>query len=236
MSDVPNQLPDTVVADNAMLSVIERVACDPNSDVEKLEKMLDMQERILAKNAEIAFNQAMARLQPKLPVIKKSSKAHNSTYAKYEDIDPKIRPLYTSEGFSISFNSKREGDLTYYYGTLKHSEGHSVTAEIDLPNDTSGSKNPIQAKASTITYAKRYLLTMLLNIVTTDEDDDGATGGAKLITEQEEKVLLDLIKRSGADKKKFLAHMKVDELNSLPSSQFKKAENALMAKIRAGKK
>jgi hypothetical protein len=37
--------------------------------VVKLEKLLDMQERIFSKNAEIAFNGAMAEMQAELPVI-----------------------------------------------------------------------------------------------------------------------------------------------------------------------
>jgi len=80
-----------------MLAVIEKFASSPDVDVLKLEKMLEMQERVLAKQAEIDFNVAMAELQPNMKPVKKLSKGHNSAYAKYEDIDKEIRPLYTEK-------------------------------------------------------------------------------------------------------------------------------------------
>jgi len=230
------KITDETNAVNGFLAVIERAAFNPDVDVDKMQRLLDMQERILNKNAEIAFNQAMARLQPNLPTIHKATKGHNTKYAKYEDIDKQLRPYYTSEGFSISFTSKKnESGTETYYGTLSHQEGHSRTAEIDLPADNSGGKNAIQAKGSTISYAKRYLLTMLLNVITTDEDDDGYKGGTTFITEGEVKVLDDMIKKSGANKEKFLEHIGIKSLEELPENKFKEAETALNAKLKAKK-
>ena len=40
----------------ALMGVIERVASDPNTDIAKLEKMLDMQERVLDRNAAQSFH------------------------------------------------------------------------------------------------------------------------------------------------------------------------------------
>lgn len=214
----------------SFLAVIERVSSDPNVDVSKFETLMNMQERIMAKNAEIAFNQAMARLQPKLPVIEKTAKTNNSFYAKYEDIDSKVRPLYTEEGFSVSFTSKRDGETITYFGTLKHSEGHSITAEIDLPADTSGSKNAVQAKASTLTYAKRYLLTMLLNIVTKDEDTDGAHFFEEPVDEAQLGQIMDLCDRKGIAAKQVCEKYGVKSLNQLSQKTFIKAYNTLNAR------
>jgi hypothetical protein len=43
-----------------MVSMIERIALDPNVPIEKLERMLAMQERIQAESAKLRF-------QPRLP-------------------------------------------------------------------------------------------------------------------------------------------------------------------------
>ncbi len=214
---------------NDLMSVIERIAANPDADVTKLEKMLDLQERILNKEAVMAFNQAMARLQPLLPVIEKTTKADKSFYAKYEHIDAKVRPLYTAEGFSVSYTTKREGDTVTYYGTLSHVAGHSVTAELDLPADKSGSKNDIQAKASTLSYAKRYLLQMLLNIVTMDEDNDGVNFAAK-IDEGQLKQLQELCARKGITAKQVAEKYKVPSLSDMDQKQFLKAYNLLNAR------
>lgn len=193
-----------------------------------IQSLIDANERILKGQAEIDFNCAMARLQPELPAIKKTAKGHNTKYAKYEHIDREIRPLYTKEGFSLSFTTKRDGENETYYGTLKHVSGHSITAEITLPADTSGSKNAIQAKGSTSSYARRYLITMLFNIVTEDEDDDGRAGGLKPITEQQAEKLKTLIRESGADTKGFLEMFGANSVDEIAESDFKKAHVLLV--------
>lgn len=213
------------------LAVIERIAANPDADVNKLEKMLDMQERVMAKNAEIAFNDAMARLQTQIPVIKKTAKGHNNKYAKYEHIEAVVRPLYTAEGFSISYDSKRNGEQVEYYGTICHKEGHSKTASMILPADTGGSKNAIQAIGSTVSYAKRYLLTMLLNIVTEEEDDDGASGGSKMVSEEQLAYLEKLMEQAGVDAKTVCENAKVPSLAEMNQQTYKRTVNGLKTKI-----
>lgn len=225
---------DVVVKDetgaSGFLAIIERVASNKDVDVSKLEKMLEMQERIMTKNAEMEFNRSMSDLQPLLPQIKKTAKAHNSKYAPYEEIDATVRPLYTKAGFSISFDSKKENGHCTYYGTISHREGHSRTAEIQLPDDDSGKKNAIQAVASTISYAKRYLICMLLNIVTAD-DDDGESGGAKYITDEQAKELKGLIRETGTDIAKFLVLIGgFPNIDEIPYGAYKTVHSMLIAK------
>jgi len=215
----------------SMIQVIENAMTNPDVDILKLEKLLDVQERIMDRQAEIDFNQAMAEMQPKIPPIHKSSKGHNSDYAKYEDIDKQVRPLYTDHGFSISFNSKRlEDGNVIYYGTLKHKNGHKETAEIDLPSDTSGSKNAVQAKGSSMSYAKRYLICMLLNIVTADEDDDAGILTAR-ITDDQIMELEDLIEKTGTDPQRFRKFMKVHDISQIYAAHYPEAVNQLKAKL-----
>jgi len=60
----PSGSPSTVLA------LIERVALDPRADVEKLERMMAMYERLKAKEAELAYNAAKGRILRKLAGIK----------------------------------------------------------------------------------------------------------------------------------------------------------------------
>ena len=220
-----------------MLTIIDKAANSKDVDVQKMQQLLDMQERIMSKNAEIAFNQAMTRLQPKLPAIKKDAKIrHNdkliSTYAKYEDIDRIIRPLYIAEGFSVSFNSHKNADGSVtYYGILAHVDGHSRTAEIDLPADTSGAKNAVQAKGSTMTYAQRYLVGMLFNLVFTDMDDD-AHKANEPVSDSQAAEIEKLLSDSGSDKDRFLKFMKVNDVSEILMSDYQKATTMLKAKMK----
>ena len=55
---------------STVMALIERVALDPRADVEKLERMMAMYERVKAKEAELAYNAAKARILKKLAGIK----------------------------------------------------------------------------------------------------------------------------------------------------------------------
>lgn len=220
----------------SMLEVIARAASDPRVDVSKMEALLRMQERVQAKQAEMAFSQAMARLQPKLPRIEKHgrvivSNVTRSTYAKIEDIDAMIRPLYSEEGFSISWNTRpANGPSTTVVGVLRHTGGHSEPYEITLANDVSGSKNATQGSGSTFQYGKRYLLCGMFNLITIDEDNDG-NGDA--ITEEQVRQIQDYIAHVGlneAGKKKFLALMNVADIADITKSNYPVAINFLRAK------
>lgn len=227
-----------VTKENDFLSVIQKLALSQDIDASKIEKFLDMQERVMAKNAEIAFHQAMSRLQPKLPFIYKSKTADKSKYARYEDIEKQVRPLYTAEGFSIFYTSRKEEAVTTYIGTLSHQDGYSIKAEMVLPADKSGSKNDIQSMGSSMSYAKRYLLCMLLNIVTTEEDDDGQSAYQFIDTERAAEIdaRIRALKTAGV-MERFLKHMKVSGIQEIRVKDYLKAINAIesMEKIEAKK-
>lgn len=207
-----------------------------NGDVATLERLLAMNERIVAKQAEIAFNEAMARLQQKLPIIHQASAIKHgdkliAKYAKYEDIDRQIRSLYVQEGFSMSYDSVNNEDKTVTYtGKVSHVAGHSRSAQIVLPADSGPGRNAVQSHGSTITYAKRYLLTMLLNLVFTNEDDDGNGSGAKPSSEDMIAKIEEMIVEVGADREKFLEHFKVTDVADLPAASYQKAMTLLKAK------
>ena len=163
---------------NALLSVIERVANSPDADVDKLERMLAMQERVLERNAQQAFGEAMALMQADLPVIERNGEIAvngvvRSNYAKFEDINKAMLPVMQKHGFAINFSVEQDDQYIKIIGTLRHREGHRESTSLKLPADTTGSKNAVQSIGSSVSYGKRYVMCALLNISTTDEDDDG---------------------------------------------------------------
>jgi hypothetical protein len=245
---------DTAVAkvetqETNLIQVIERAALNPAVDVDKMQKLLEMQERIMAKNAEMSFNQAMTRLQEQLPRIKRagsvayknkdSGKSEEAfKFARYEDIDGAIRPFLLAEGFSLSFNTKWSEAGAIIYGTLAHREGHSRTVEMRLPLDSSGGKNNLQGMGSTISYGKRYAVGMLLNIITVGEDDDGTGDHGEVITTEQaaelDTLLRERIAKIPQEKQKdvmprFLKHMGVETLQEIGAGDYAKALTAARA-------
>lgn len=162
-----------------LLGVIARAARDPSVDIDKMERLLEMQERVIARQAREAYAVALAELQPKLPIISERGKILNnsgktqSTYAYWEDVNEAIRPLLAEHGFSLSFRTGRAGTEVTVTGVLAHREGHSEETTITLPSDGSGSKNAVQSVGSSTSYGKRYTAFALLNITSKGEDDDG---------------------------------------------------------------
>ena len=53
-----------------VLALIERVTLDPRVDVEKLDRVMAMYERLKAKESELAFNAAKGRILKKLAGVK----------------------------------------------------------------------------------------------------------------------------------------------------------------------
>lgn len=168
---------------NTIASLIERVATNPNTSIDTLERLLNMQERVETKRAEAAFNGALADMQPELPAIiergaiKNSAGKAQSTYALWEDINETIKPILARHGFALTFRVDRPEGLVCITGVLSHREGHSTQTTISLPVDSSGSKNGVQAIGSSTSYGQRYTAKLLLNLTSRGEDDDGQSGG-----------------------------------------------------------
>jgi len=174
-----NLSPDTTRETQAIMAVIERVAMSPDADIEKLERMLDMQERVLDRNAKQCFTADLAAMQAELPIVAKNGRGHNNaTFAKLEDINEEIRPTLQKYGFAVTFRTRQNEKTVTISAILSHKLGHSEETDLVLPLDTSGSKNAVQAIGSTLSYGKRYALCALLNISTGD-DTDGAIAQAK---------------------------------------------------------
>lgn len=150
-----------------------QVAVEQNADLDKLERLMDLQERYDAKQAESAFNKALADFQSELGPIIKKRKAHNSTYADLDDIAQAIRPILEKHGLSYQFKQDQGQAGITVTCIVRHTEGHEESNSLTAPNDTSGGKNAIQSIASTVTYLRRYTLTGGLGITTGNEDNDG---------------------------------------------------------------
>lgn len=150
-----------------------QIAVEKDADLDKLEKLMDLQERWEKSEARKAYSDAMATFQSQLdPIIKKRA-AHNSKYADIDDIAQSIRPILESSGLSYRFEqNQQEANITVIC-VVTHRAGHQEKTEFTAMADTSGGKNTIQAMASTVTYLRRYTLTGALGITTGVEDNDG---------------------------------------------------------------
>lgn len=217
---------------SGLVAMIERVALSPEADITKLEKLLDMKERIDAEDARRAYDAAMSVMQPELPIIEERGQIRvkgelRSKYAFWEDINEQVQPVLARHGFAITFRVQRTNGDVVVTGIVSHRAGHREETTLPLPVDTSGSKNPVQAIGSSTSYGKRYTAGLLLNLTSRGEDDDGNAAGNTNISEEQVAWLRVAIDDANADEKKFCRFMGVAELSEMLLRDYEKAKQAL---------
>lgn len=175
----------------SMMEVIARAVSDPNLDVEKLERLTGLYERLTDRQAETAYNDAMNACQEEMRPI--AADANNpqthSKYASYAALDRALRPIYAKHGFSVSFDTADGAppDHVRVVAKVGHRDGHKEHPHLDMPADGKGAKGgdvmtKTHAIGAAVTYGKRYLLGMIFNIAVGDPgklDDDGNSNGGK---------------------------------------------------------
>lgn len=198
----------------AILSLVERAASNPAVDMDKLERLVQMQKEARADRARAAFDTAMAQMQPDLkPVderggIKGSNGKVQSTYALWEDVCDAIMPVLTTHGFNLSFRVENPPGIVSVTAILG-GHGHREQTTLNLPIDGSGSKNAVQAIGSSTSYGKRYTAGLLLNLTSRGMDDDGKAAGASDLLQR---ALSDINLAEGLDE---LRKWKADKYDGL---------------------
>ncbi|WP_418116019.1 ERF family protein [Variovorax sp. NFACC27] len=169
-----------------VLHAITAAAHDPSVDIDKMERLLSMHERMHARANEQKFNAAMTKAQAAMGPI--SADAVNpqtrSTYASYAQLNRALRPIYTKNGFALSFDtddSPKENHIRVLC-YVSHAAGHMRTYKCDMPADGKGAKGgdvmtKTHAQGSAMTYSQRYLLKLIFNVAIGETDDDGNGAG-----------------------------------------------------------
>lgn len=236
--------------DAPMVAMIERIAMDPNIPLERLEKMLDMKERMedraredQDRQAKKAYFAAMSKCQAELPVVTKTrTNTHTrSTYADLAAIEEQAMPIIHRYGFGVSFQPdgyNENGELRILW-EISHEEGHVRNGVGEIPVDGAGAKGAVnktgtQAFGSTATYGRRYLLCMLFNISTGDDNDGNRQRNDQPVFVNEDQLarIRQLIEETDTDTAKFCELGKIDSLPEMLAKDFESAVQLLEEKKR----
>ncbi len=175
-------------------------------DVDGFGKMLEFQERHEANKAKKVFASDFAVAQSQIEAVVKA-KYNPQTKSKYAGIDDVIgmaKPVYTEQGFSIIYyegETKVAGHIRVCADVL-HRAGHKETYHYDVPLGGVGiagkvNMTKIHAKATSVTYGRRYLLCMIWNIPTQDDDGNDPDKKPPTVrppTDEEWKVIAEVCK------------------------------------------
>jgi len=157
-----------------------KFAMTNNSDLEKLERLLVLQERYEANEAKKAYHIAMADFKANPPEINKDRHVNYSTqkgkveykHASLFNVTEKINSELSKYGLSATWSMNQTNGSVTVSCIITHAKGHSESTSLTASPDTTGSKNAIQAIGSTISYLQRYTLLSLTGLATCEQDDD----------------------------------------------------------------
>lgn len=216
------------------------LAVEKGVTVEALEKLVTLHERVSDRQAASEFAAALADFQRECPPIKRAASAKiatkggaqfSYTYAPLDEIARTVGPLLHERGLSYTWDSDVKDRMLCAICTLRHVNGHSVTASFTAPTETSAGMSEQQKFAAALTFARRQSLVQVLGLTTTDEDTDAKP--TERITEERAASLEALITEVEADRAKFLKYLGVSDLAELLAADYAGAVRALEQKRKA---
>lgn len=163
-------------------SALLQLAIQQNLDIEKLERLMQLQERWEAAQSRKEFLTAVSKFQAQCPALEKTKKVEFTNKAGYKtkysyaplgEIVASIKAAMSNNGLSYRWELEDTADKIICTCIVSHLTGHSEKTTMGAAKDESGSKNDIQQRGSSITYLQRYTLIAALGISTADEDVDG---------------------------------------------------------------
>jgi hypothetical protein len=222
-------------APSSISEAILRISCDPSFDIDKFDRLLQLQREQQNDQRRQAYNSAMAKCQAEIqPVVRDARNDHTkSQYATLDSIVAQLAPIYTRHGFSISFGTDTP-QLENCYGVtalVTHDDGFERIIRADFPKDLVGSqgksnKTEIQGFGSVLSYARRYLQLLIFNIPLKNEDRDGnrtQREPEQTLTVDQLAELQTEIDARGVDLQKFLRYGGVERLEDILQKDFKVA-------------
>jgi len=170
------------IIDKPTPAYLLQLAVQQGANLDQLERLMALQERWEATEARKAYDAAFSAFKAEAVVIIKNKSVSagplsGKKYAELFSVVNAVTPALSRNGLSSCWQITK--DLTDWIEvtcTLKHTSGHSEVVSMGGPPDIGGAKNPIQARASTVSYLQRYTLKAITGLSEQDDDMDGGHG------------------------------------------------------------
>lgn len=158
-----------------------QIAVQQGADLDKLQKLMDLQERWEASEARKAFVSAMSDFKANPPDLIKNKHVSFQTakgkteydHATLDQVSLAIGTALSKHGLSHRWVTDQADGRIKVTCMITHSMGHSESVSLHSAADDSGGKNSIQAIGSAVTYLQRYTLLAATGMAVQDQDDDG---------------------------------------------------------------
>jgi hypothetical protein len=234
-------LPETVmpILDETPISPMAAMmaAINANVDLEKIEKMIELQQKWDALEAKKAFVHAMAEFK-KIPIqITKDrmNKQYNSMYTSIGNLINTVLPKMSECGLSHRWTVDQVEDQIKITCIVTHERGHSESTWMQAPPDKSGAKNLIQQIKSTRTYLQAATFESAMGLASTDAnlDNDGNGSDEEIvyIDDTQKNTIIDMIADCDiADSTDFLKWLGYESIAKIEKKSYSRAIAALKLK------
>jgi len=208
------------------------------TDLKLLKEALELQIQWERRQAEKAYNHAIAAFKANPPEIVKESTVNfnsgkgavNYKYASLANVIEKVTPELSKHGLTLSWRTHQNGKISVTC-RISHELGHHEETTLSADADNSGAKNNIQAIGSTITYMQRYTALALLGLACSDQDDDGRGSSpaapVQKISNEQLSIILDLLAAKNQKEATLLKLLHLAKLEDLSVTDFQKTVDML---------
>jgi len=216
------------------------IAVNQNADLEKLSKLMDLQERWGKNEARKKYIKAMAAFKANPPKIVKDMHVKYKTskgeteykHADLAKVATSIGMALSEHGLSAAWKTDQDKSQISVTCTITHVDGHSESTTLSAGADTSGGKNNIQAIGSTITYLQRYTLLTMTGLAAMGEDDDGQNSEpVEIISDDMQLTLATIASDAHVDEKKFCQYFGITSFDKLPLNRYGEAVAMIQKKL-----
>lgn len=170
-----------------------QIAVSQGADIERLAKLMELQERWEANQARKAFGVAFSDFKSEAVTIVKNVTVKDGPlkgkkYADLFGVVDAVTPVMSRHGLSHSWKlTKDEPTWMEVTCTIRHILGHSESVSMGAAPDTGPGRNAIQARGSSKSYLERY--TLLAAVGMAAESVDAAAAGQAQGTRLDPKVV-----------------------------------------------
>lgn len=242
--EVPRNTAQTALSATPTPSDLLRLAIDKGADLDRLERLMDLQAKYEAGQARKAFTAAMTDLKSRNLTVRKDKSVSFSgtayTHSSLAEVVETVVRHMADAGLSHRWTVAQESKSITVACVITHELGHSEQVVMTAAPDDSGKKNAIQQVASTITYLQRYTLMAACGLASRDMPDDDGRGSERqqeykapaAITDDQAAELSDLMRSTHTAPADFLRWLNagVESVAELPAVHFRRAKAALEKK------
>lgn len=233
--------PGTLAVPTNALTILEKAVSGgiTQENVAVVKELVQMAREQRAEEAKAAFARAFFQLRKEMPELyaDKAGRDKNGNetfrYASEEEISRMIEPHLMRHGFAMLFGqSSNDGRITVNV-TLIHESGHSETRDFTVrAGQPNAMKDGAMCDAGGATTAWRHLMMKMFGLKSRIVAEADAAVEGERISADKVQYLVEQVRETGSDAKKFLALAGVERFEDIRAGSYDVLVRALAAKAR----